>query len=1029
MENTKKKMSNRSFRLIVIPIITTLTLIAFLAGTLMPTFSVQMDQFLGRGERLDDGAVKPVFYERYTNDAAEAQEYGETVSKKITDEGTILLKNNGLLPMAENTKVTLFGFGNTDAGFVVGGLFAADHTIFPNDAFSRYFDVNTTVMDAMNRATVEVNYGAPNTVMSEPQTAMGNNRSDNRLIYEFNSSIYAGTESSCAGTVGIVTISRGGNEGNDMKHDAYIDGTPHQLALTQNEKEMIRFAKENCTNVIAIINADNVMEIADLQADDGDLSVDAIVWAGQPGSRGFLSVAEVLCGKLNPSGRTPDLYPVDLMKDPSYQNFGEFLYSNIEVSDPNSGLKTPRAFVEYEEGIYIGYRYYETRAAHYNGAVAAIGEVEYTGDNAGEEWYNASVIYPFGYGLSYTTFAQEITSFDASGDTVDVTVEVKNTGDMAGKEVVQLYFSAPYTAEDQRDKVEKAEWVLFAFDKTDIIEPGSSQTMSFSVPKDELASYNFMHDNGDGTTGCYMLTGGEYTVALKENSHDIWTVDGTAQTETFSVPSTIYYSGDNLRSVEKNGQSGLDENGKPNGVPEKTISDPSAQFVAATNHFEELNNYMFEGKVTNLSRTDFKGTFPTAPTENDRKASDYAVSIVTDDFDVENDALLGNHPDSVVYTTEMPESKAQNGLLLSNLRGRSYYDALWEDLLDQIDYDSPELLSCLFQGAYQIGRLSSIGIPKVTAHDGPQNLTESISRSGHCVFPTEVVISATWNEDLAYEMADAITQECLVWEYAGWYGPAVNTHRTPFCGRNFEYYSEDPLLAGKLAAAQCNAAGKNGVFVELKHFALNEMETNRGHVATWASEQAVREIYLRAFQIPLTESVSELKYVDDEGNLTATYIRGAMGIMAGQNFIGGSTCWHHYGLLTGIVRNEWGFNGIIETDMCNSQLNWQKDKFLRAGGDVWMMTTPITPVDMTSATAVTTMRNAVHHVAYVIANSMELDGAVPGAAVRYATSPWRVVLNWSIGAVAVITVVGAACVILRALDEKKNPNKYKSSNY
>lgn len=664
----------------------------------------------------------------------------------------------------------------------------------------------------------------------------------------------------------------------------------------------------------------------------------------------------------------------------------------------------------------MGYRYYETRA-----------EVDSSFD------YDANVVFPFGYGLSYTKFTQEITSFSYNDKEVSITVKVTNVGEKAGKDVIQIYYSAPYTAFDTQNKIEKSSVVLAAFDKTDEIAANGSKSYTLKFPVEDMASYCYTRNNQDGTSGAYVLEAGDYTISLRSDSHTV------IDSETVTINDTEWFDNSNPRQSEKDAQSSMNDDGTVTGIPAKAEIDTSATFVAATNRFDEMNEYMSGSGVTIMSRTDFAGTFPTTPTVTE--ASDDILENLNrgkydlNPFDIENDPELGNN-DSLISKTEKPVSKADNGLTLSSLRGLSYYDETWNDLLDQIDYGaSAELNKLMLSAAFKTYELTSVGKPETIDHDGPQGLSLT-GQAGSwgaacdwCAYPSSVVMASTWNVDLAYEMGYAIGQEALTTGVTGWYAPGINTHRSPFCGRNFEYYSEDPLLAGKICANVTSGSSDCGVISYVKHFALNDMETKRAQCLTWVNEQTMREIYFRPFEIYVKEARMTIKYIaDDEGTLATKTMRGALGMMTSMNYFGTRYAGCSYALVTEVLRNEWGFQGAVITDMTGQALD-TPERAIRAGTDMWMWYQPGTNefVDTESATAQWAIRNALHNICYATVNSNIMQGAAPGAVVYYRMSPWAVwllVFNILIYAFVIVMTV---FIVRRALDTKKHPEKYKSS--
>ena len=1024
MKEKKLKMSNRVFRRIMIPIMAIFTALICVANFCANYYSMTLDTYVGRGERItstSDNIESAEYYTQKYETTEESRAAGAEVTKSIADEGIVLMKNDGVLPLDSASNVTPFGYRYIEpcyGGSGSGGMDTSeDYIVTPEEALSNNFTgtINNEVVAAMKAAEPE--YTIP---LRGASGGEDNYSGSVTALFEYNADIYKGTEQSCKDTTGIVFLARTGGEGGDLDPTKYEDGTSHQLALTEDEKNMIVFAEENCSNIVVVVESSNVMEIGELKNDE---KVNAILWVGGLGSTGFQALADILTGDVVPSGKTVDIYPADLTKDPSYANYDDetdnFMYTN-----------TNTYFHEYEEGIYVGYRYYETADTE-----AKAGN--YEGFN-----YDDAVVYPFGYGLSYTTFSQEIIDFQEKDDQITVTVNVTNTGDTyAGKEVVQLYYEAPYTDYDKENGIEKASVNLIAYGKTGILQPGESEEVTLTFMKEDMASYNDIRDNGDGTTGCYMLENGDYNITLRSDSHTV------IDTRTITVEDTIWYDNSNPRQSEINAQSALDEDGNSLGYPAAAEADADAKYVAATNEFESGTTYMTDATVSNatvMSRTDFKNTFPTAPTDEDREASaqtkEWIDANTEGNFDVETDAELGNTEGSKIYAEEAPVSNADNGLTLADLRGKSYYDPEWDLLLDQLDYSNKdELQDALFMGGYTTGEIEEIGKPVTADHDGPQGITQNDNDATNwvantCAYTSETTLAASWNTELSYAFGAAVGQECLTAENNGWYAPGLNIHRSAFGGRNFEYFSEDPVLSGTMGSAEVSGAGDNGVYCTMKHFLLNDQEAHRsGHLNVWATEQTYREIYLKSFELAVKNATKTIQYVREDGSLTSKTMRAADGLMAAFAAIGKDWVATSYELMTNVVSDEWGFQGLVITDMAIGTSSDFADKLIRAGTDVLMQVPLNIPgmelsgaADYSSATGQTAMRKAIKDLCYTVVNSNVMQGVAPGTSVRYAMSPWKKILI-AVDIVAVMLVIaGIAWIIWRNKDEKKNPDKYKS---
>lgn len=1021
MKEGKLKMSNKRFLAIMVPIMAIVLIIAVAVTCVANFFEASLDTYVGRGNRIVNNPENTEnwdlehYNQKYKQAGGEdgSLKAAEKVSKAISDEGTILLKNsNSALPLAKNTKVSPFGlryrapiYGGTGSGKVN----TTDKAVWsPKSGLEKHFEVNAVVE---NKIETNKPYAmsATERKQSEP-TGSGTTFSGAETdIFEFDPQIYAGTETSCRDTVGIVFIGRIGGEGANLLATPYYDGTPHNLALSDYEKGTIKFAKQNCKKTVAIINSSNVMEIGALMS--GEYECDAIVWIGGPGTTGYESLADVLVGEVNPSGRTADIWDANILANPTMQNYGIRTYANASdtVLWPNmKGIH----YYEYEEGVYYGYRYYETAVVMDKDFV--YGELDANGGikTAGQ------VLYPFGYGLSYTTFSQKIVSVKDGGDNVSVTVEVKNTGTKDGKEVVQLYQTAPYTQFDIDYEIEKPAKVLIAFGKAEV-KAGQTERITLSFAKEDLASYCYTRDNGDGTEGCYVLEGGDYVISLGKNSHDVW------GTETVKIGNTIWYDNSAPRKSETIAQSKWDENGNSLNFPAKAEQDSSAKYIAATNRFPDLNDYMHK-EATIFSRKDWKGTFPTAPDENKTISEERLQKIVA--YDVENDPRTGNGKDSVWYKEEAPASKQKNNFTFADMRGVDYYSEQWDLYLDQIDYDSEELYTMLFKAAFSTGKLDSIGKPVSADSDGPQGFGKTGVDGGIASFAyvTETVVGSAWNQDLAYAYGESIAQEALVLKINGWYGPGLNLHRSAFCGRNFEYYSEDPLLTGLLGGRCISGAEQNGLVVYTKHFGAHTHEDTSVQLCAWMTEQAYRETDLRAFELGIKTARRTLKYISDvNGTVSTKTVRGSSGIMGCATLLGTEWQGASYGLITEILRGEWGFQGVATTDMALYNFKGVSDKIMRSGADLRMYFMPSKASDTTSATALHRFRDAVKHICFAYANSNLTQGAAPGAIITYTMSPWKIGLIIADVLVGLLIAGGAVWIVLRFLDEKKNPEKYK----
>ena len=806
-------------------------------------------------------------------------------AKSLADEGFVLLKNeNNVLPLA-NKQVNVFGYSSIDINF--GGTGSG----------SGSDEYNVGFYEGLENAGISVNEDLKafyNDAYTEKQKtnvmAMvgGDYNSYEPSIDTYTEEMI--DQAKDYSDTAIVVLTRNGGEGGDLPQDtaAYQGGTAgeHYLELNKNERDMITMVEENFENIIVVINSSNAMELGFLE----DEAIDGALWIGGPGCEGCDSLGQILAGEINPSGRLADTYAYDLTSNPSYYNFGQFLYENTSnkykliFDNPSVFNGEHYAYVDYAEGIYVGYRYYETRW------------IDNETNECDEAAYEQAVQYPFGYGLSYTSFTQEISDFKDDGNTVTVDVTVTNTGDVAGKDVVQLYYTPPYYV----GGIEKAFVNLADYEKTEILEPGESQTVTISFDYEDMASYDYQNN------GCYVLEHGDYEIKLMNNAHDL------IDSRTVTVASDVVYNDANAGAR-------------------------STDNVAAVNQFDDVS----EGNdVTYVSRADWEGTLPTSRPAN-KDASEEIIN------EIENQGL----------TEEQQNEDAEdivvqnNGITIEDVKGLDYDDPTWDKLLEQISVD--EMVNLIATGGYATASIESIGKNATSDQDGPQGINSLISGDVKgVVFPSEVVVASTFNKQLAEEMGQALGSESAEYGIAGLYGPAMNTHRSPFGGRNYEYYSEDGVLAGKTAAAFVRGANEAGIYCYMKHFALDEQETERLDISIWCNEQAMREIYFKPFEICVKE-----------GGVTAA--------MASDSFIGGTWAGEREELMNTVLRDEWGFHGMVITDFVTSNSK-DADRAIRSGTDLSLTTLGnLTPSELSTGTAAgrQALRTATHNILYTVANS------------------------------------------------------------
>ena len=860
----------------------------------------------------------------------ETSEESKELVQKIAEEGIVLLKNeDNMLPLAENSSLNVFGWASTNpcyGGTGSGSLSDAYPTVSLLQGLEDAgFQLNTELSDfytAYRADRPEVGMWAQDWTLPEPTAASYTEEMlDNAKAFS---------------DTAMVVITRVGGEGADLPTDVsqvtYEDNSTeykdfeageHYLQLSRTEKDMLDLVCENFDNVVLVYNGANPMELGFVNEYS---QIKSAVWCAGTGQSGFEALGEIVAGEINPSGKTVDTFVSDLTETPTWNNFGSFVYDNVDeykyvatnrhTGNEDTNLPT---FVNYVEGIYVGYRFYETAA------------------DEGLIDYDKTVVYPFGYGLSYTSFTQEMGDLTEQDGTISFDVTVTNTGAVAGKDVVEVYYNPPYT----NGGIEKASANLIAFDKTELLEPGASETVTISFSAEDMASYD------EKGAGCYVLEAGDYEISIQSDSHN------QIDSRIYTVADTVTYDEDNARSTD-------------------------AQ--AAVNHFDYA-----EGEVTYLSRADGFANYAeaTAAPEN-YSMSDEVKSVFINNgvYDPEkyNDA-----------SDEMPTTGAKNGMTLAELRGASYDDERWETLLDQLTISDMDTMIAL--GGYQTAAAASVDKASTVDCDGPASINNNFTGVGSVGFPSAVMIASTWNTDLALEFGESIGKMADEMDVSGWYAPAMNTHRSAFAGRNFEYYSEDGVLAGRIAANAVIGAEEYGVYAYIKHFALNDQETNRNvMLCTWANEQSIREIYLRPFEIAVKDG-------------------GAKAVMSSFNYVGAEWAGASSALCNTVLRDEWGFRGFVLTDYFGVYGYMNSDQAIRGGTDCMLVAydTETNHVkDTSSATGVKAMRQACKNIMYTVVNSR-----------AYAEENLNTGLpTWQIMAIAIDVVLGAAIIGLEVLTVK-----------
>lgn len=889
------------------------------------------------------GSASAAAYASSYNSKQDAIDAGARLNKQIAEEGMVLLKNNGALPLyaskANPSKVSVFGYASVSpaGGGSTDGDTSAGVVKLQSDLYSSLKDAGF-VTNPQVRAKYDAWKAAKKT-------------SDYAIKDEFNAQMDSVKSSfKQYGDAAIVMLSSDSANVNLTGDASMSDAKAHSRQLDRSQYEgIINYVAAEFDKVIVLVNNSVAIELGVLEDND---KVDAVLLVGEPGDNGFDAVGEILCGAVNPSGRLPDTYAADFMKIPSTKNYNWKVDHSAGYNRYKVGENfTDTYYVEYEEGIYVGYRYYETAAyeasqGNYDGFV-----------------YDDEVVYPFGYGLSYTDFTWDVTPKTPAGAITENTnlvfdVKVTNTGKRAGKEVVQLYYTAPYTNRG----IEKAHVVLGDFVKTDILKPGDSQTVSLSIRGEDMKSYDM---NGDGK---YVLEDGTYTLRVLKNAHD-WT-----DTNSYKIDYTV---GSDINITK------------------------SETGYTVKNQFDEMTDHMKNTADKQFSRSDFKATFPTEAVQYTLTEEQYKAWAVDVNAEYDNGAPWAATAMPNQAKADTRPAKAE--VTLDKLIGKSYDDPLWETLLDQLTIE--EMKELIEYGGFQSLDIPYIGKPFTFDTDGPKGWTgNGTTGTAFNKFAAEPVVAATFNKELAYEMGKMIGEQGLwgssdsgeAMTYTGWYAPAMNTHRSPFDNRYTEYYSEDGLLAGIMAAEASLGANSKGAYVFIKHFALHDdgggtaisfvdgnmsvagyrgaMNTSKtSGLSVWADEQTVREVYLKPFQLAV-----------EKGEARAA--------MSAFNRFGSTWAGGSYELLTEVLRNEWGFKGFVVTDIAIYGF-LDGDQMIRAGGDLVLQSSmgdstkcgKVGGNDYTAqynATQVTAMRKAAKNILYTVANSNAMQ-TPKGAKVNY----------------------------------------------
>lgn len=931
-----------------------------------------MDTLFGSQRPIYSDEVTSVYPTQKATNKAEAFANAQEVNLKLAEEGFVLLKNeNAALPLNKGARISVFSKNSVNlsyGGSGSGGFDTSNNKNLYESLNDAGFVINPTLKNFY-----ESSQSGP--VRTANSSDLDNGDNQKIATAETPQSKYTdAVKNSYAdySDAALVVITRIGGEGFDLPRyqgdsEGAVSPDSHYLELDQNEIDLLTAVTDGTfKRVVVVFNTPSSFEatfLKDSAYAAFEDKIDAAVWIGFTGSNGITALGEILNGDVNPSGRLVDTWAADFTKNPSFVNFGTGCLP--DTTDKYDGGMYYS--VDYEEGIYVGYRYYETR-----------------GETDGEDWYNANVVYPFGYGLSYTTFDWTVGDVSASeielGTTITVPVTVKNTGSVAGKDVVQLYASAPYTL----GGIEKAHKVLVGFAKTKLLQPGESETVTVSFDPYSAASYDYRDANSNGFSG-YELEAGEYTLYVSRNAHE------SEKAIALNLAADVQIGTDPTTDSE------------------------------VVNRYTDSENFLDSDWQldTMLSRADWEGTWPTPQTAQQHAGTDRLYEEIRSeehnnptDFDSEEYPWFGEEP-TLTLRDLLPSAEAEGYEPVV-----SYDDERWEELM--MGCDEEEMIALINNGAYHTLAMESVGLPATIHGDGPSGFTCFMSKeqvNGTCQYVSEPVMASTWNIDLMTELGEAIGEEGTIGDkatgqpYSSIYAPGVNIHRSPFGGRCSEYFSEDPFISGMMGAAEVQGIQSRGVLPTVKHFVANEQETHRsiGGDLSWLSEQALREIYLKPFEY--TVKLGETR-----------------GIMTSFNRIGTRWTGGDYRLLTEILRNEWGFNGLVICDFNTIPQYMIPRMMFYAGGSIDLATQQSamwTDCDTSDAGDAIVLMRAVKDVMYALVNSNAMNAEVIG----YNPPIWQEYLHWiNNGAFTLVGVWLVLAIVRTVRCNKRQKAKFAAAN-
>lgn len=994
MSENKKKSSGVLKWSIFTSVCAILLIVAVVGNNIASGYASIINLYLGtetykvvKGETDEDT-------EYFKSDFASEEElvaFEQELCAQVEAEGAALLKNDdSALPLSEGNKVSLFSHSSVDllyGGTGSGKVDVSSAETLRSALEKEGFTVNETLWDFYSSDEINEKYSRlmagsiSDDYMNSTKEFLANEVPWN-LVEEAAADSFASY-----GDAAIVVLSRSGGEGSDLPSGDNGSGLEwissedgNYLELTDEEKDMftaLKALKDNGTfkKIVVLLNYSNPLELDFLNPEicGVDYGIDAALWVGDVGQNGITGVARIISGEVSPSGSIVDTFWYDNHANPAVVNFYAQPYTNWEEAGLgfgdyqsswglNKNYNVTNYYSVYQEGIYLGYRYAETR---YEDVVMGTG-------NAGDYDYNKVVAYPFGYGLSYTDFSFSDYSVTETEDAFEISVKVTNIGDTySGKKTVQVYFQSPYTEYDKENGIEKASAELCGFGKTDILAPGASETVTITVDKQELRTY----DANNAKT--YIVDAGDYYFTVANGAHEA--VNNILAAKGYTTENS---------SMDADGNAELTWKWTNETLDNTTYAVSEATGVEITNLFDETDPNKATaspGTVTWLSRSDWTGTYPETSNHNWAATDEMIAALEYVQYDAAD-----------YEAVEMPTLGADNGLVLAALIGKDYDDPMWEDLLDQLTFD--EMVQCITLGFHNTAAVPSVGKPASHDENGPQGLTASLmgGASAMC-YTSEDVMAATFNVDLIEQVGKCIGEDCLSADHSGIYGPGINMHRSPYSGRNFEYYSEDPFISGTICAAEVKGIQSKGVYVYMKHVALNDSETYRMGVATWANEQTIREICLE---------VADKAIVDG----------GATGVMNSFNRLGNTWSGAYKALQTDFLRGELGMTGMAITDFSGCSYYMNTPDGLLAGSDIWdssmeeIHTTQLKEYE-DDPVIVTAMRQAMHRILYCVANSNAMNGYSSADHIEVVTPWWQTALLALQIVFAALTVFGVVKIV------------------